>query len=227
MLLFSISPLTHPRLSMAMTKFRSGFPICTILRDSADGVLHTLNQYIHKIHGQAFNDLLTSNLFANGSETAINVIFAPVFMKRKFVPTRLIHIVDSDQTLKLVENIGRVDYITLSHRWGNPTQKDQDDYSTTEKNHKTRCKGFSRSDLPKTFQDAVEVTRMLGKRYLWIDALCIIQDDGTDLTTELQFMDKIYSSSYCTIAASSASSWKEGFLERKSAPYYIQLQGGQ
>jgi hypothetical protein len=63
-------------------------------------------------------------------------------------------------------------YITLSHCWGN-TQ-----HFTTETNTlANRCRGMSWGSIPKTFQDAISLTRKLRIRFLWIDSLCIIQDD--------------------------------------------------
>lgn len=63
-------------------------------------------------------------------------------------------------------------YVTLSHCWGNTQQ------FTTERNtFAARCRGMSWELIPKTFQDAISLTRKLGIRFLWIDSLCIIQDD--------------------------------------------------
>lgn len=80
--------------------------------------------------------------------------------------------------IKLVETkdwVGKVPYVTISHCWGKgPIAKTTD--STLDK-MKDRV---DRSMLPQTFKDAVAVTHLLGYRYLWIDALCIIQGNKTD-----------------------------------------------
>jgi hypothetical protein len=55
--------------------------------------------------------------------------------------------------------------------------------------------------LPKTFRDAVAVTRALNIRYIWIDSLCIIQDDLQDWEQEAAKMASIYEGSFLTIAA--------------------------
>jgi hypothetical protein len=69
--------------------------------------------------------------------------------------------------------------------------------------------------LPKTFQDAIRITRELGIQYLWIDALCIIQNDVQDWEIESANMANIYSNSYLTIAATAASDSHAGlFLDR-------------
>ncbi|RDH22700.1 HET-domain-containing protein [Aspergillus niger ATCC 13496] len=106
------------------------------------------------------------------------------------------------------------DYISLSHCWGTPTNEEKERFCTTPKNYNERLRGFGYYSLPKVFQDAITVTRELNKQYLWIDALCIIQGDDNDWKKEGVRMEEVYSSAYCTIASSSASSWCEGFLHR-------------
>lgn len=56
-------------------------------------------------------------------------------------------------------------------------------------------------DLPRTFRDAIQITRRLRLRYLWIDALCILQDSPDDWEKESSKMVLIYSNSFLTIAA--------------------------
>lgn len=55
--------------------------------------------------------------------------------------------------------------------------------------------------LPKTFQDAITVARSLSLDYLWIDSLCIVQDDAKDWEREAANMAAIYESAEITIAA--------------------------
>jgi Heterokaryon incompatibility protein (HET) len=56
-------------------------------------------------------------------------------------------------------------------------------------------------ELPKTFSDAIEITLNLGLEYLWIDAICIIQDSRTDFEQEFNIMGSIYQNCACQIAA--------------------------
>lgn len=73
--------------------------------------------------------------------------------------------------------------------------------------------------MPRTFQDAVIVTRNVGVRYLWIDSLCIYQDDLTDWASEAANMAAVYSNAFLVIAASSASNGDVGcFTNRKQMP---------
>lgn len=72
--------------------------------------------------------------------------------------------------------------------------------------------------LSKTFLDAIEVTRSLGLRFLWIDSLCIIQDSIEDWATQSAVMGLIYRNSICTIAATAAVDGRDGcFYTRDSS----------
>ena len=70
--------------------------------------------------------------------------------------------------------------------------------------------------LPKTLQDAIIITRRLDLRYLWVDCLCIVQDDPEDVEKELSCMAEIYKYAYVTLSASSAKESREGFLHRRA-----------
>ncbi|KAK4116053.1 HET-domain-containing protein, partial [Canariomyces notabilis] len=120
---------------------------------------------------------------------------------------------------------GGEDYLVLSHCWGRPTAEEKKQFCTTSENYGPRKRGFSYDELPKTFQDAVQVTRALQKQYLWIDALCIIQEGpDCDWESEAKVMADIFAGAYCTIAASSATGWGDGFLELQSDPPDIGAQ---
>ncbi|KAF4538958.1 Heterokaryon incompatibility protein [Lasiodiplodia theobromae] len=91
-------------------------------------------------------------------------------------------------------------------------------------------RGIALEDLPPTFRDAVVfASRLEGVRYIWIDALCIIQeneedDDGLhaeDWKTQSALMDKVYHESYLNISATSASN-PAGGLFRSRNPDLLQ-----
>lgn len=67
--------------------------------------------------------------------------------------------------------------------------------------------------LPATFRDTIRVTRDLGYRYLWIDSLCIAQDDAEDVEREIRQMAPIYKNAALTICASTVQSCKYSFLQ--------------
>jgi hypothetical protein len=115
-------------------------------------------------------------------------------------------------------------YAAVSHCWGRLTDENKRQFCTTDDNIEQRQKGFTFSELPKTFQDAVRVTRELGIQYLWIDSLCIIQENKKDWEHEAKRMEGVYASAYCTIAATSAADSNAGFLERNVSDKYIHVQ---
>ncbi|KAK0638916.1 heterokaryon incompatibility protein-domain-containing protein [Cercophora newfieldiana] len=141
-------------------------------------------------------------------------------------PTRVIFVGDPDpDKLVLVEKRGTgEDYVTLSHCWGVQTEETRR-FCTTQDNYQRRLQGFSYNDLPKTFQDAVRVTRELGKQHLWIDSLCIIQQNQEDWKKEAGQMENVFASAYCTIAATSASGCRDGFLKPDLDSQHIEIQG--
>ena len=71
-------------------------------------------------------------------------------------------------------------------------------------------------ELPLTFQHAIAVTRNLGIRYLWIDAICIIQGDTGDWNSEAAKMYQVYSRCYMMIAAESSTDSSGGLYNSKS-----------
>lgn len=77
-------------------------------------------------------------------------------------------------------------WIALNHTWGG----DESCRLLTE-NLQTRMNKIPMSELPETFRDAVIITRKLGLSYLWIDSLCIIQDDAQDWSTEAAVMGQV------------------------------------
>ena len=72
--------------------------------------------------------------------------------------------------------------------------------------------GIDQFDLPKTFLDAVKFSRYLGIRYLWIDSLCIIQDDDEDWNREAALMVQIFQNSTITIAATASDGADSGLF---------------
>jgi len=103
------------------------------------------------------------------------------------------------------------EYLTLSHRWG-----DKSHQTLSKHNYNAFLKNMAFSHLPQTFRDAVQITMRLGYKALWIDALCIIQDDLLDKQGEIPRMGVIYGNSVCTIAALVSRGSSEGcFADRK------------
>ncbi|KAL3423937.1 hypothetical protein PVAG01_05684 [Phlyctema vagabunda] len=109
---------------------------------------------------------------------------------------------------RLIESDGQTGrYATLSHRWGQ--QKFLRTLKSNIEEHKHEIALIS---LPKSFQDAMSVTKGLGISYLWIDSLCIVQDDFADWEREAAKMADIYSQGHLNISAIRSSLTGDGFF---------------
>ncbi|KAK4033587.1 heterokaryon incompatibility protein-domain-containing protein [Parachaetomium inaequale] len=122
------------------------------------------------------------------------------------MPTRVIDIGGDGRDPVLVETEGRPgQYATLSYCWGKKPQ-----LRTTKETLSAFLEAIPVGELQKTALDALEICRHLGIPYLWIDALCIVQDDEDDWLRESARMCDIYSSSALTIAAARSLSARQG-----------------
>jgi hypothetical protein len=138
-----------------------------------------------------------------------------------------------------IKDSGPVQYAALSHCWGgsdhrpaigpsidagtnsaqvgtgsnhNETIIDSMPLTTLTLNLEERMRSIPMGILPRTFRDAVTITRNIGLRYIWIDSLCIIQDSKSDWEHEAALMADVYKNSYVTLAAESARNSHEGIL---------------
>ncbi|EPE32262.1 hypothetical protein GLAREA_07395 [Glarea lozoyensis ATCC 20868] len=104
-------------------------------------------------------------------------------------------------------------YAALSYCWGGDQL-----FKTTRANISSRIGGARLDGLPRTLLDAVQVCKQLQIRYLWVDALCIIQDDETDKAREIAKMRMTFNRATLVIAASRARDANAGFLEDANIP---------
>lgn len=141
------------------------------------------------------------------------------------LPTRLLDIGGPDDTrLRLLATSKQMlqdassqiwRYAALSHCWGDPTAGNPP-LRTTLENIKERLNDIPFQELPKNYQDAIIVCRSLDIRYLWIDSLCIIQNDRIDWETESPRMAPYYKNAYITSIPAAATPCNDGFLDRSS-----------
>jgi hypothetical protein len=116
----------------------------------------------------------------------------------RWTPTRLLAL-DPPRLVEMAE----VDdhdhrYAALSYARGNAPPDPA--VRTSAENLDERKEGIDLAELPRTFRDAVAACRALGIGYLWIDALCIL-DDAEDRDREVSMMHKIFGHAELTIAA--------------------------
>jgi hypothetical protein len=114
-------------------------------------------------------------------------------------------------------------YIALSYVWGGI------DGYLSRKCNKSRdlltedeIIPFRRNRLPKTIHDAIRVTEMIGERYLWVDALCIVQDDDVEKARTIAVMNNIYRNALLTVAAADGKDADVGLVGLDPGSRHIQ-----
>jgi hypothetical protein len=143
------------------------------------------------------------------------------------LPTRLIDVKQpNDPDVVLVRTIAGyrkqepVDhdakYIALSHCWGNGVPLEG---RLLCSNWSDRHESIKIDSLTPNFQDAIVFTRALRMQYLWIDALCIIQDSSSDWEREAAQMGDYYKNSWLTISAGMTKDGQKGLFGERLAPF--------
>lgn len=143
-----------------------------------------------------------------------------------FLPTRLLDV--SRGEVKLIESKNEIgkgkdrSYLALSHCWGlKPIIR------TLKSNYEQHKNSVPAEELSKTFCDAIHATRILGFRYIWIDSMCIIQDDGDDWAVEAATMCDVYQHAVLTIAAAHANDGTVGCFAKRDGllnlPFYLDI----
>ncbi|KAF2658117.1 HET-domain-containing protein [Lophiostoma macrostomum CBS 122681] len=133
------------------------------------------------------------------------------------LPTRILHIGESgrESRIRLMKGSGIVGrYACLSHCWGTSRAM-----VTEKETLQAHQQGMDWDSFPKTFQDAITIVRKLGIQYLWIDSLCILQDDIEDWRRESAKMASVYQKSHITIAATKSPNDTGGCYSTPS-PYH-------
>lgn len=105
------------------------------------------------------------------------------------------------------------DYVALSYVWGNVPRE------------KYRL-GDTVRTLAATLEDAITITKKLGKTFLWIDSVCIDQDDERDLIDQVNRMWSIYRGAWITLIALSGSTADAGLSRLSRQQIYPQVVCG-
>lgn len=138
------------------------------------------------------------------------------------LPTRVLDVSKRDEgVVSLIESNGlKGNFCALSYCWGKGPQS----VVTTRETIADHCAGIEIGLLPQTFKDAIQLTSEIGINYLWIDSLCIVQDDDDDWEKEAADMANVYQHAFLVIAADGASHSNGGcFVRRDLYPSGVEL----
>ena len=129
--------------------------------------------------------------------------------KSDSVPGRLLYVGDESKQEhpRVVEGVRDQPYFALSYCWGSTGF-----FTTTKANLAQNMSGIPLESLPAVMRDGVVVTRALGDEYIWIDTLCIIQDDEDDWAREAAGMHDIYSEAELTLSSVTSSDCHTGLF---------------
>ncbi|OCK76738.1 HET-domain-containing protein, partial [Lepidopterella palustris CBS 459.81] len=124
-----------------------------------------------------------------------------------------------DSTRNLSERNKSSDWATLSHCWGGLSP-----LTTELKTIEERRRAIPLRTMPKTFRDAVIITRELQIQHLWIDSLCIIQDSKEDWERQSVTMAEVYRHGLINIAATTSQHADDGILKPRSTRFQVPVQ---
>ncbi|KAF5684755.1 hypothetical protein FDENT_6558 [Fusarium denticulatum] len=149
---------------------------------------------------------------------------------KAFIPDRLIDVRENQLRLVLTKDLLPRDaeshrYVALTYCWG-PEPHASKQLKTTRGNISQHLRQIPESSLPQVIKDAVAVTRALSVPFLWVDALCILQDDLSDWENQCAVMERIYGNAYAAVAATFSDNCEKGFLkktERILVPFQTNL----
>lgn len=106
------------------------------------------------------------------------------------------------------------EYAALSHCWGS-----HETAKTTSKDIDSRLRNIPFESLPKTSQDAINLCREFKIRYIWIDSLCIIQDNEAAWRHEANGMTMVYGNAFLVLVASASSGDEISMFPRRQDRY--------
>lgn len=137
------------------------------------------------------------------------------WLKRRRVraPTRLIDVGlpdGSEQPRLCLSNENITSWVALSYCWGGPSE-----FMLTEQTMEYLIRGVPLFNFPATLRDAVTITRALNIKHLWIDAICIKQDDRSDWLRECGRMRDVYKDATVTVIASDSASSNAGIFAKR------------
>jgi hypothetical protein len=110
--------------------------------------------------------------------------------------------------LCLVRGQPEMRYFALSYVWG--TSESACTESATLGILQERGALGQAVQMPKTVAHTVQLAKLLGERYLWVDRFCIVQDGGLEKQAQLDGMGDIFAGAYATVVAATGTDADHG-----------------
>ncbi|KAK4159063.1 HET-domain-containing protein, partial [Cladorrhinum sp. PSN259] len=131
------------------------------------------------------------------------------------LPTRVVDVGAIDNELIRLHTTAQGDtgpFTALSYCWG-----DKGNLTTTKDNLNAHGQAILWSCIPQVMKDAIYITRQLGIQYIWIDALCIVQDDSQDWDREAAQMQDIYRKACLVISGTRTGNCHQSLFGRRTS----------
>jgi hypothetical protein len=141
------------------------------------------------------------------------------------LPRRLIDVdcveYQGEDSVKIVDfeldEVGN--YVALSYSCGHSIRQDL----ATPSGLSGNCSKRAITSLPEVFRDAILLTRQLGIKYLWIDALCIPNDQFDKFERDSVAFGSVYENAYLTVAATGSNGDSQGLFFHRNSPADIRI----
>jgi len=124
-----------------------------------------------------------------------------------------LRLIDCDD-VKLVDHLQGTEYVALSYVWGDTDREPLDKDAISS--------GILPKSIPRVIENAIEVTRNLNIRYLWVDRYCINQDDDVERDLQIRAMDAVYQNATLTIIAAAGKDSSHGLPGVGTTPRRLQ-----
>lgn len=129
--------------------------------------------------------------------------------EKPVLPKRVVRLASYNMSPVLYETSHgeRADYVALSYCWGGEKH-----LLTTQNTIRSHKAGIPWSQIPQTLKDAMQLTLELGVEFIWIDALCIIQDDPVDWMEEASKFGSVYRDALITVSVTASPNTTSGIF---------------
>ncbi|KAI1771723.1 heterokaryon incompatibility protein-domain-containing protein [Hypoxylon cercidicola] len=174
--------------------------------DQVRNPIHGLVDKLH-IRGRMVPAILNSDLLEDWihyCDTHHKECLPLVEQRRAFTTRSTIRLIDVEERMIILTTQQEHPYVALSYVWGEAT-KGSLTAATVERFSTSHGLPDDPSIIPQTILDAIRLVRNIGFRYLWVDTLCILQDDDDDKLRHLPHMDSIYSCANLVIIAAAGN----------------------